>query len=167
MFAAALDTSVLWPSLQRGFLLPLAVEGLYRPVWSSAILAELEFHEASELERRGVGQAEAQQRSARLIQHMRTGFADAEATGWEPLEGSFDLPDPDDEHVAAAVVIAGAGAIVTLNLKDFPLPRSCPPCRCSTRATSPSTRSPWTPTAHCEPSRPSLLVPDAAGRHGP
>jgi hypothetical protein len=110
------------PSTQRDFLLSLAVEGLYRPVWGSAILDELEYHESIKLQERGVPRDEAEARAVRLIQRM-TVFSDAEVTGWEPLEGTFGLPDPDDEHVAAAAALAGAGAIVTSNLKDFPADR--------------------------------------------
>ena len=120
MFTATLDTSVLWPSLQRDFLLSLAIEGTYRPTWSSAILDELQFHEEAKLVKRGMPVAEAARRAATLIAAMRREFADAEVDGWQPLEGTFGLPDPDDEHVLAAAVIAGAGAIVTENLKDFP-----------------------------------------------
>lgn len=123
MFIALLDTCVLWPSLQRDFLLSLAIEQAYRPVWSSAILAELGEHEQIKLIHRGVPPKEAAQRAARLVERMRQSFLDAEVSGWEPLEGTFGLPDFDDEHVVAAAVIAGAGAIVTHNLKDFPAAR--------------------------------------------
>jgi hypothetical protein len=95
VFAALLDTCVLWPSLQRDFLLSLAVEGLYRPVWSSAILAELEYEEAAKWVRRGADKHEAACRASRLISRMRTAFDDAEVSGWEALDGTYGLPDPD------------------------------------------------------------------------
>lgn len=55
-----------------------------------------------------------------LIEQMRSAFDDAEVQGWEGLEGTYGLPDPDDEHVVAVAVVAGAAAIVTHNTKDFP-----------------------------------------------
>lgn len=54
------------------------------------------------------------ERATHLIGQMRGAFDDAETTGWELLVGSYDRPDPDDEHVAAA------GAMITSNLRDFP-----------------------------------------------
>lgn len=121
MFIVLLDTCVLWPSLQRDFLLSLAVEGLFRPVWSSRILEELEYEETQKLIERGeMDGAVAAARAARLVARMRAGFEDAEVSGWEPLIGTYRLPDPDDEHVLAAAVIAGAGSLVTNNLSDFP-----------------------------------------------
>lgn len=121
MFAAILDTCVLWPSLQRDFLLSMAVEGLYRPLWSEAILQELSRHEQYKLIDRGAGGTDALARADRLVDNMRVHFDDALVTGWEPLEGTFGLPDTDDEHVLAAAVVGGAGAIVTDNLKHFPI----------------------------------------------
>lgn len=101
----------------------LAVEELYRPVWSAAILDELEFHEARKLVKLGERGTVAARRAARLIGMMRSAFAGAEAQGWQGLEGAYGLPDPDDEHVVAAAVVANAGVIVTQNLKDFPSDR--------------------------------------------
>lgn len=123
MLVALLDTCVLWPSLQRDFLLSLSIEGCFRAIWSEAILAELEFHESEKLIRRGTEPAFAAARAATLIERMRTAFSDAVVTGWEPFDGTFDLPDRDDEHVVAAAHAGGAAVIVTLNLKDFPRSR--------------------------------------------
>jgi predicted nucleic acid-binding protein len=120
VFAAILDTNVLLPSLQRDFLLSMAVEGLYRPLWSEAILEELRRHEARLRVKRGADPAAAAARADRLIEKMRTHFDDALVTDWEGLDGTYGLPDPDDEHVVAAAVVGGAGAIVTENFKHFP-----------------------------------------------
>jgi len=121
VFAALLDTCVLWPSKQRDFLLSLAVVNLYRPLWSSAILDELQYCEVDKLTvKYGIPQDEAEARAARLIETMRSYFDDAEVQNWEPYEGTFGLTDLDDEHVIAAAVAGHAGAIVTDNLKHFP-----------------------------------------------
>jgi PIN domain len=98
VFTAVLDTCVLWASQQRDFLLSLAAEGLYRPIWSATVLAELEYEEEAKLRRRGASEEDAARRAARLISEMRAAFDDAEIQGWELLEGSCGLPDPDDEH---------------------------------------------------------------------
>lgn len=74
MFAAILDTNVLWPSLQRDFLLSMAVEGLYRPLWREAILEELRRHEALKIVKRGGEATDADARADNLIQQMRVNF---------------------------------------------------------------------------------------------
>ena len=53
---------------------------------------------------------------------MNDAFEDALIEGWGPLEAAIHgLPDPDDRHVVAAAVRGSAAAIVTDNVKDFPL----------------------------------------------
>lgn len=124
MYKALLDTCVLWPSLQRDFLLSLAIEGAYAPVLSEGVLAELEVHEETKLVERGTcPRDEAGGRAAHLVSQMRGAFSEYIVTGWERLEGSFGLPDGNDEHVLAAAVMGGAGSIVTENLRDFPAER--------------------------------------------
>ncbi|WP_405218594.1 PIN domain-containing protein [Agrococcus sp. Ld7] len=127
MYVAALDTCVLWPSLQRDFLLSLAVTNVFQPVWSDVVLEELERHEAIKLQRRhSVGEEEAATCAARLIGQMRIRFEGATVDAWDCVK-PVGLPDPDDEHVLGAAIVAGAEVIVTENHKDFPaalLPRS-------------------------------------------
>lgn len=105
-------------------MLSLAVEGLYRPLWSEVILAELENEEQKKLEDRiHLPVVEATARATHLIGEMRRAFEDAIVLDWEALEGSYGLPDRNDEHVVAAACVGGAGAIVTYNVKDFPSDR--------------------------------------------
>ena len=154
MFAALLDTSVLWPSLQRDFLLSLAIEGLYRPLWSTEILAELEYCERVKLIDRGESPDAAAERARHLINQMTTAFDDALVENWEPHAGTFDLPDPDDEHVAASALVSGAGAIVTDNLTDFPIAKMPAHIKVLSSANLPRTLWRCHPTPHyglCRP----------------
>ncbi len=54
---------------------------------------------------------------------MNAHVRDCLVTGFEPLIAGLELPDPDDRHVLAAAIRAGADVIVTFNLDDFPARR--------------------------------------------
>lgn len=110
-YAAVLDACALVPIALADTLLRLAEKGLYRPLWSERILTEAqqatrEIHPGISVDKR--------------YADMREAFADALVTGWEPLEHGITLPDADDRHVVAAAIRAGAQAIVTFYLRDFP-----------------------------------------------
>jgi predicted nucleic acid-binding protein len=57
---------------------------------------------------------------------MDAAVRDCLVTGYSQLVKSLSLPDPDDRHVLAAAIHAGAELIVTFNLSDFP-PESLAP----------------------------------------
>lgn len=123
MFVAVLDTCVLVPSLQRDFLLSLAAQNVYRAIWSEEILEEL----ARTVIRLAVGrdpttETETTRRAEHLVDQMQRAFPDSTIPGCLRL-APCGLPDPDDEHVVAAAVLGGAGAVVTHNTKDFPAAR--------------------------------------------
>jgi hypothetical protein len=113
-FVVLYDACVLYPAPLRDFLVRLASAGIVRARWSAAILDEC-FR--SILEHRPDLKSEALQRTREL---MTRAVPDCMVTGFEGLIDGLALPDPDDRHVLAAAIRAGAQAIVTFNLDDFP-----------------------------------------------
>ena len=113
-YTALLDACVLVPITLADTLLRLAERDLYRPLWSERILAEAadaitEVHHDLPPEL-----------ITKRVAAMNDTFEDARVEGWEPLEGTFTLPDNDDRHVVAAALRGRADAIVTANIRDFP-----------------------------------------------
>lgn len=110
---AVLDACVLYPTILREVLLDVAGAGLFAPVWSARILGEWR-HAAARLGPEGDAVAGAE------IAQARARFPGAEVAAEEGTALAYDLPDPADRHVVAAVLSAQASLIVTANLRDFP-----------------------------------------------
>lgn len=119
MFTALLDTCVLVPSTQRDVLLQCAAAGIYRPVWSQAILDELAYTLTRLLTLKSRTTDEVDAYVTRLLNQMRHAFPDALSTGWDHLLPTITVPDPDDTHVVAAALTAGAQLIVTNDQRGF------------------------------------------------
>lgn len=113
-FVVVYDACVLYPAPIRDLLVRIANTGIVRARWSERILDECF---ASILERRQDLSAAALARTREL---MCDAVPDCLVTGFEHLEAGLHLPDPKDAHVLAAAIRAGAQAIVTFNLRDFP-----------------------------------------------
>ena len=111
MYRAVLDTCVLVPGLQRDFLLQLAVEGAYRPLWGSGVLVELDYVLGRIDAKRGRDGSD--ERRQHLVRSMRSAFPGAEVHAPKGRRYDYDLDDPDDGHVAHAAIIGKADGIVT------------------------------------------------------
>jgi predicted nucleic acid-binding protein len=111
---ALLDACVLYPAPLRDFLMYLAVTDVYRPRWTTAIHEEWM---RSVLANRPDLKREHLERTRNL---MNTHARESLVTGYEALIETLSLPDPNDRHVLAAAIHAGAEVIVTFNLSDFP-----------------------------------------------
>jgi hypothetical protein len=116
VFTALLDTCVLVPSRARDVLLEVASTGVYRPLWSSEILAELDRTLRLLLAKREASRDQADAYLAQLFRQMETAFPDALVTDWESLAQTTQLPDPDDRHVVAAAQVGHADVVSAVRI---------------------------------------------------
>ncbi|MBX9626148.1 MAG: PIN domain-containing protein, partial [Gemmataceae bacterium] len=109
---AVYDACVLYPAPIRDLLVHLAVLDVVAARWTDAIHDE--WVESLLADRPDLTRGQLERTRALMNTHVR----DCLVTGYEDLVPTLTLPDPDDRHVLAAAVRAGAGAIVTFNLAD-------------------------------------------------
>ncbi len=109
---AVLDACVLVPFTLRDVLLSAAEEHLYKPLWSTEILHELE---RTLIRVAGC----TPEQVTHLHEQMNEAFPEALVSDYEPLIPTM-TNNSKDRHVLAAAVYAGAEIIVTENVRDFP-----------------------------------------------
>lgn len=107
-----LDACVLLPYQLADLLLRLAEEDMYEPLWSDAILDEVERNLIAKFN-------VSPEKATKRLERMRAAFPEATVTGYEHLVDAMTT-DPKDRHVAAVAVGGDAALIVTANTRDFP-----------------------------------------------
>lgn len=111
---ALLDANVLYPAPVRDLLLSFADARLFQPKWSSKIQEEWVrnlLKKRPDISEKNI---------LKTVKAMNVAFPDAEVSKFTSIIEDLKLPDPDDRHVLAAAIKAGATFIVTANIKDFP-----------------------------------------------
>jgi hypothetical protein len=108
------DACVLYPAPLRDLLMHLALTDLIRARWSNAIHEEWM---RNVLANRPDLKREQLERTRDL---MNAHVEHCLVEGYEPLIPGLELPDPEDRHVLAAAIRAGAHVLLTFNLSDFP-----------------------------------------------
>ena len=107
------DANLLYPFHLRNLLVQLGVDSVIAPRWTARIHAEWIGHLVA------AGRV-PEERLLRALDLMNGALPEAEVRGWEVRMEGLILPDPDDRHVLAVALAAGAGTILTMNLRDFP-----------------------------------------------
>jgi predicted nucleic acid-binding protein len=105
---------VLYPAPLRDLLMHLAVTDVVRARWTESIHDE--WIRSVLADRPDLTREQLERTRSLMNTHVR----DALVEGYESLIPGLTLPDPEDRHVLAAAIRAGASVIVTFNLRDFP-----------------------------------------------
>ncbi len=108
------DACVLYPFHLRNIVVQIAVDRLVDARWTDEIHDEWIRNLVTDVP--GIP-IERLQITRKL---MNDALPDATVTGYQAHLGAITLPDPDDRHVVAAAITAGASSILTWNLRDFP-----------------------------------------------
>ena len=111
---AVYDANILYPAPLRDLFIRLGQAGLVRAKWTETIHDEWVRNVLKDNPRL------SPERLERTRNLMNEAVRDCLVTGYEGLIDSLNLPDPNDRHVLAAAIRAGAQVIVTFNLTDFP-----------------------------------------------
>ena len=112
--SAIIDACVLYSAPVRDLVVRLAQAGLFQARWSDEIHDEWMRNLLKNNPR------VSRERLERTRSLLDAALRDCVVMGFSPLVDSLTLPDPDDRHVLAAAIHAGAGMILTFNLLDFP-----------------------------------------------
>jgi PIN domain-containing protein len=108
------DACILYPFHLRNIVVQIAVDRLVDARWTDEIHDEWIRNLVADLP--GIP-IERLQITRKL---MNDALPDATVTGYRAHLEAITLPDPDDRHVVAAAIKAGASVILTWNLRDFP-----------------------------------------------
>jgi hypothetical protein len=111
---AVFDACILYPFHLRNIVIQAAVDRLVEARWTDKIHDEWIRNLAADAP---TIPSERLQATRRLMNDALPG---ATVSGYEDLIPTLTLPDPDDRHVVAAAIAAGASIILTWNLRDFP-----------------------------------------------
>ena len=111
---AVFDACILYPFHLRNVLVQAAVDRLVEARWTDEIHDEWIRNLAARAPSVAI---ERLQNTRRL---MNDAVPTAMVSGYENHVPEVNLPDPDDCHVVAAGIAAGASIILTWNLRHFP-----------------------------------------------
>jgi hypothetical protein len=111
---ALLDACVLYPAPLRSFFMYLALTDLFRARWTDAIHEEWMRNVQKDYP------DITREKAERVRNLMNAHVLDCLVADYEDLIPHLSLPDANNRHVLAAAIRAGANAIVTFNLGDFP-----------------------------------------------